>query len=381
MRPTRNRPGLIASLVIALLAAAWSACTDSPSTPLRPTASPPPNPTTLTGITISYPELMLVERDSATIVIRLDSAPGEDIEVQIRAEGTDEVVFTPDRLTWSADEWQQPREVMLTAVADRVDELVETHELQIWTYRGSETGSGRHILATERVQLTLADNRGLIALTGDSAGEFILEWVPADQRTQLWQYRWRSDQERAWSAWSDVPQSGADTASVRLTGLPAGPARGFYFQVRQRPGSASRFVSEVALGVSGSWYGADDIAMVPNLVPLERGGKFRFNSSAFTFVVPEGVLLMVTQEGGGGVIIDNLWDLTTEARMSVETQTGEVLRKTFWDAATNSYQLIWVPTGDIAESWSGVPPPPGHDIAALWEQIEQSIRREPLPSQ
>ena len=65
--------------------------------------------------------------------------------------------------------------------------------------------------------------------------------------------------------------------------------------------------------------------------------------------------------------------------MSVETQTGEVLRKTFWDAATNSYQLIWVPTGEIVESWEGPPPPPGYDLAALWEQIEQSIRREPLP--
>ena len=86
MSPTRNRPGLVASLVIALLATVWSACTDSPppaptASPPRPTASPPPNPTTLTGITISSTELILAEDETASIVIALDSDPGEDIEV------------------------------------------------------------------------------------------------------------------------------------------------------------------------------------------------------------------------------------------------------------------------------------------------------------
>ena len=84
MRPTRNRPGLVASIVIALLATVWSACTDAPSTPRRPTASPPPNPTTLERHHHKSTELMVVEGESATIVVTLDSDPGEDIEVQVR---------------------------------------------------------------------------------------------------------------------------------------------------------------------------------------------------------------------------------------------------------------------------------------------------------
>ena len=101
MRPTRNRPRVVASIVIALLAAVWSACTDSPSTPLRPTASPPPNPTTLSGITVSDSELMVVEGEAATIVVTLNSDPGEDIEVRLRLgeTGSDDITLIPDRVS------------------------------------------------------------------------------------------------------------------------------------------------------------------------------------------------------------------------------------------------------------------------------------------
>ena len=380
MSPTRNRPGLIASIVVALLAAAWSACTTDSPTP-APTASPPPNPTTLSGISVSDSELMVVEGEAATIVVTLNSDPGEDIEVRLRLDetGSDDITLIPDRVSWTATDWQQPREVALTAIFDRVTEREETHELQAWTYRGAETSPGRHILARETIQLTLGDNRGLVTLTGDSEDEIVLEWTPADQRTHRWQYRYRRNDERTWGAWADVPHSDANPRSLRVTGLTPGPEWGYYFQVRPRPASAGA-VSEVVLGVTGAWFGSDGIPMPSHGFFLERGGKFRFSSSAFTFVVPHGMLLMMSGEGGpadgGVVILDNLSDQATGAYMTVDTRTGEVLRKTFWDAQTNSYQLIWLPTGEIVESWEGLPPPPGHDLHALWDELEQSIRKE-----
>ena len=127
--------------------------------------------------------------------------------------------------------------------------------------------------------------------------------------------------------------------------------------------------------------GSDGIPQETPVPLLEPGRRFRISGTPFTFVVPHGMILS-TGSGGSTVTREAfaiLYDETTLTHMVIRTSTGETVQKTIWDPLTNSYQVIWTETGDIAESWSGVPPPPGHDIAALWEQIEQSIRREPLP--
>ena len=168
MSATRNRLPMVASLVIALLAAAWSACTDSPSTPLRPTASPPPNPTTLTGITISSTELILAEDETASIVIALDSDPGEDIEVWLRRgkTGADDIAFTRDRVTWAAADWREPRRLTLTAVVDYFAERLEAHELHVWTYRRGQIGAGQQILPKETIHIWVKDPLEPRAFTG-----------------------------------------------------------------------------------------------------------------------------------------------------------------------------------------------------------------------
>lgn len=74
-------------------------------------------------------------------------------------------------------------------------------------------------------------------------------------------------------------------------------------------------------------------------------------------------------------------DVTTTAQMMLRASTAEVAQETFWDASTETYQVIWTETGEIARSFRLAPPPPGHDLGALWNEIKQSIREEPLPSQ
>ena len=48
-------------------------------------------------------------------------------------------------------------------------ERVETHELRVWTYVRGQTGPAQQILAKETIQVTLADSRGLVTLTGECA--------------------------------------------------------------------------------------------------------------------------------------------------------------------------------------------------------------------
>ena len=111
---------------------------------------------------------------------------------------------------------------------------------------------------------------------------------------------------------------------------------------------------------------------------LERR-RFRFYDSEFTFVVPHRMLLSTKRGGGqGSAVVAILFDETTGAFMYVD-RDGRVVLETFWDAETNSYRAVHSRSGGIYKSWRGVPPPPGHDLRALWDEIEQSIRREPLP--
>ena len=377
MRPTRNRPGLIASLVIALLAAVSSACTDSP--PPAPTASPPPNPTTLTGITISDTELMVVEGETASIVITLDSDPGTDIEVWFRPgrTGADDLAFAPDRLAWAAADWQEPRTVTLTAVGDYFAERLEAHELQVWTYRRGEVAAGQHILATETLHAWITDPRELRALTGGGAGEIVLEWPGwGGQGIRSWQYQYRRGEDN-WGAWTDMPNSDAGTRSFRVTGL---TSLGRIYQFRVRPwGSTGPGAVSAVIGGYVAMVGADGTPEEVAGAFLEPGRRFRFYGSDFTFVVPEGMLLSMGQGGDSTITVAIPCDELTLVCLIIDVGTGEVLERTVWDAATDSYARVRTATGEVLERRGGVPPPPGHDPAARWEQIEQSIRREPLP--
>ena len=378
--PTRNRRGLVASIVVALLAAAWTGCTDSPSAPLRPTASPPPNPTTLTGITISDAEPMVVEGESATIVITLDSDPGTDIEVRFRRgrTGADDIAFTRDRVTWAAADWREPRRLTLTAVVDYFAERLEAHELHVWTYRRGQIGAGQQILPKETIQVWIAERRQLRALAGGGEGEIVLEWTEwGEQGIGRWQYRYRRFHELTWGAWADIPNSDVATRTLRVIGLSTDEL--YEFQVRpwrlEGAGPASNVARSYTVMV-----GSDGIPVAHPGFFLERGRRFRFYDSEFTFVVPHRMLLSTKQGGGqGGAVVAILFDETIGLLMAVEVETGEIVLETFWDAENNSYRAIYSRSGGIYNSWRGVPPPPGYDLAALWDEIAQSIRREPLP--
>ena len=395
LRPsaTRNRRRVVASIVIALLATVWSACTDAPSTPLRPTASPPPNPTTLTGITISSPELVLREGETASIVITLDSDPDTDIEVRFRRgrTGADDLAFAPDRVAWAAADWQEPRTLAITTIVDEVTERLETHELQVWTYRRGQTGPGQQILAKETIQVWIAERRQVWAFAGGGEGEILLEWTNWDEPgIQRWQYRslgavWQGGQYRregsklvevseGWSDWQDIPDSTAATRSHRVAGLL--PEFGHEFQLRPWTATGAGTVSEIVVSVAPR-AGPDGIPVAPAGVLLEPGRMFRFWIADYSFVVPVGMLLALNSNAV------MLHDLTTGARAIIDPDTGELYLESAWDAKTGEYSLVYRRTGEAFPypAWKGTAPPPGHDLNALWDEIEQSIRTEPLPSQ
>ena len=154
------------------------------------------------------------------------------------------------------------------------------------------------------------------------------------------------------------------------------------FQVRPWLRAGAGAASEQVDGPTAT-IGSDGIAEEEPWFCLERGRRFRIFGSDFTFVVPHRMLLCTGQAGHShSPVVTQLYDETTRAWASLDPRTGEIVAETFWDANTNSYKGVYRPTGeiiDIIESWMELPPPPGYDLRALWDEIEQSIRREPLP--
>lgn len=360
----------------------WTGCSaDAPSTPPRPTASPPPNPTTLSGISISSPELVLSEGETADIVITLDSDPGTDIEVWFRRgwTGAEDLAFAPERVAWAAAEWQEPRMLAVTASIDELAERLETHELQVWTYRGGEVGADRQILRKVPIRVWVKDPPGIRAFIGGGAGEVVLEWPGwGGPDIERWQYRSSSDYPYDWGPWTDMPDSDADTRRLRVTGHPM-LGTIYFFQIRpwgaSGPGAASAVIDGWVAEVGPD--GIPGVADVPQ--PLEPGR--RFDGGSFTFVVPDGMLVStgITFDPRTRNVYLLLYDETTLAHMVVLTHTAEVVQKTSWDARSEVYRTTWTKTGNIAESRHRAPPPPGHDLEALWDAIEQSIKLAPLP--
>ena len=69
----------------------------------------------------------------------------------------------------------------------------------------------------------------LIAYSG-GPGEIVLEWSSDAVGIARWQYRVRDPHSRPWGAWTDVPDSDADTAHVRRGGLAEDTS--YHFEVR-----------------------------------------------------------------------------------------------------------------------------------------------------
>ena len=77
--------------------------------------------------------------------------------------------------------------------------------------------------------------RGLSATAGGAS--VTLRWTdPGDAAITKYQYRYYSYSSRSWSAWTDIPSSGATTTTYTVTGLTNGQQYGF--QVRAWRGNA-----------------------------------------------------------------------------------------------------------------------------------------------
>ena len=169
----------------------------------------------------------------------------------------------------------------------------------------------------------------------------------------------------------------------RVTGLL--PAEGYAFQVRPWTNAGAGTASGV-MGGRTALVGADGI---PQTVPdplLERGRQFRIGKTDYTFVVPPRMLLRMrptAKADGFDVPVTSAFsDATTGAYALIDLGSGEIVQEVFWEARTKSYRIMDTRTGQVIPdvAWEdSLPPPSGHNLRALWDEIAESIRREPLP--
>ena len=129
-----------------------------------------------------------------------------------------------------------------------------------------------------------------------SYDSLLLEWTGGPANTTAWQFRqrrWEDYKALAWDAWTDVPNSGADTRSYRLMGLREGTA--YDFEVRA-------VVDAVAGEPSSNGRPRDD-ARAPGAITHRQGdlprlgawqivegdGRTEWQLGSFLFIIPDGV--------------------------------------------------------------------------------------------
>ena len=114
--------------------------------------------TTLTGITTSPSTLTLLEGDTATVTVSLDSDPSEAVDVVLTSDATTaDLTFTPATLSWTAVGWQDSKTVTLTAVSDTTAEDPEVYTLKASAYLATDTDRAHSILPPVATQATVYD--------------------------------------------------------------------------------------------------------------------------------------------------------------------------------------------------------------------------------
>ena len=93
-----------------------------------------------TGVTISITELEVAEGDTGRYTLVLDTEPTADVTVEIQVPEDTEIAVSPLTLTFTADNWNTPQTVTVTAAQDddavADDPLTLTHAVSGGDYEG-----------------------------------------------------------------------------------------------------------------------------------------------------------------------------------------------------------------------------------------------------
>lgn len=203
----------------------------------------------------------------------------------------------------------------------------------------------------------------LIVISDGSANALTLEWVGGETVATKWQYRQRPNypSTSVWSAWTDIPDSGANTRSHRVTNLTGG--KGYAFEVRpvngETPGTRS-IEAPAYTHVSG------ETPYIGTFDTVEGDGRtaWQVQGLMWTVTIPAGVRITggtawVAASAYGGVAL-------------LDTATGSAQYFTTHGTATGR---------DIEPGASAATRPPAWDVNAIFDRIVASVRHiTPVPT-
>ena len=203
----------------------------------------------------------------------------------------------------------------------------------------------------------------LIAYSG-GPGEIVLEWSSDAVGIARWQYRVRDPHSRPWGAWTDVPDSDADTAHVRLGGLAEDTS--YHFEVRPLIAGGS----EVTPGDPFEWtraqtlfVGDDGIPWLRAHLPVEGGRTYRIGRSEYVIDAPGGMVLSLGEislhaDGSFSGALEHRWSGSV-----LSVRVGEYVGR----------RVAWTPEGS---AWAAGGPDP-LVVNEWFDEIVASTRRVP----
>ncbi len=201
----------------------------------------------------------------------------------------------------------------------------------------------------------------VITITPGDRGVILLEWTGGPENATRWQYRQQGpENDWVWTAWADIPKSGASTRSHRVTGLR--DFTSYYFQVRVVVGGVGTVLGATSPEAEGGTPEIDShgIPMMNTQLIVEGGREWRVAGGLAVISVPSGTRLM--SDGGG-----RIYDIESGSWFNIDIGTGEVL----------SRQIVTPQSSPDASWWARHTQ---RDVGVLFDWIAASARVLPPTS-
>lgn len=210
------------------------------------------------------------------------------------------------------------------------------------------------------------DRLALVVVPDGAAGAVTLKWPDGPANATKWQYRtrtWANQEPQPWSDWTDIPVSDGAAHSYRLTGLT--PGTSYDAQVRAFEGErvirTSRYTEVTAQP-------DNDLPALDLNVIFEGDGatQWRLSGGEHVVVIPEGMRI---RKGRGNLdwwgrgIVTAIYDVETNSALN------------FFSSELGPW--VWFGGRRVEPPVEGAP---AWDVHALFDQIEGSLTRVPVPS-
>ncbi len=214
----------------------------------------------------------------------------------------------------------------------------------------------------------------LIVVSDGSHDALLLQWTGGPENTSRWQYRmrrWENSQPLEWEAWTDVPDSTANTCSYRATGLREDTAYGFRVRAVVAPPRAAEAYAVSPTSETGATQRRGEPPELRAGRLAQGDGVTEWVVAGFAIVIPAGMRVTTAppETSASGESIVPVFETASRSVIQL-TPSGDLVE---WHAYSPSAVLVRELYSPRPDNTDRVTPHP-HNVNTLFEEIVASVR-------